>query len=102
MSLTVVPFYNDNRFLNLWMVDKPFTLDRLSDLPLFVGRDSFQTVCDDKPCYDHIMLSPESRTFFGFEWGGWYFTSNSIPLDGSSQLLFTITQDFSRLKIPWL
>lgn len=61
------------------MVDKPFTLDHLSDLQLCVERDSFQTVCDDKLGYDRIMLSPDSRTFLGFEWGGWYFTSNTIP-----------------------
>ena len=52
MPLTVEPskprLCNDNHFLNLWMVDKPFTLDRLSDLPLYVGPDSFQTVCDNK------------------------------------------------------
>lgn len=24
------------------------------------------------------MLAPENRTFFGFEWGVWYFTSKSI------------------------
>ena len=61
------------------MVDKPFNLDHLSDLPLYVERDSFQSVCDDKSGYDHIMMSPDSWTFFGFEWGGWFFTSNSIP-----------------------
>ena len=83
MHLTVEPskprLCNDNRILNPWMVDKLFNLDRLSDLPLYVGPVSFQTVCDDKSGYDHIMLSPDSRTFFGFECGGGYFTSNSIP-----------------------
>ena len=34
---------------------------------------------DDKSGYDHILLTDESRTFFGIQWGGWYFTSNSLP-----------------------
>ena len=38
-----------------------------------------QTVCDDKSGYDHILLAPSSRTYFGFQWDGWYFISNTIP-----------------------
>ena len=34
---------------------------------------------DDKSGYDHILLSEDSRTFFGIQWGGWYFTHNSLP-----------------------
>jgi hypothetical protein len=25
------------------------------------------------------ILTESSKPFFGFEWGGWYFTSNTIP-----------------------
>ena len=70
---------NDNRFLKLWTRDVPFKLDSLAGLPRFVFPSSFQSVCDDKSGYDHVLLSPESRPYFGFEWGGWYFTSNTIP-----------------------
>ena len=70
---------NDNRFLNLWIRDVPFKLDSLAGLPRYVFPSSFQSVCDDKSGYDHVLLSPESRPYFGFEWGGWYFTSNTIP-----------------------
>lgn len=109
MPLTVEPskprLCNDNRFLNLWMVDKPFTLDHLSDLQLCVERDSFQTVCDDKLGYDRIMLSPDSRTFLGFEWGGWYFTSNTIPfgwkLSAFTDLPQHRTSCFTLLSIHW-
>jgi hypothetical protein len=77
MPLTVEPqkprLCNDNRFLNLWTVDRPFTLDHLHNLPLYVQKDSYQTVCDDKSGYDHIFLSDSCRTFFGFEWHGWFF-----------------------------
>ena len=57
----------------------PFKLDSLAGLPRFVFPSSFQSVCDDKSGYDHVLLSPESRPYFGFEWGGWYFTSYNIP-----------------------
>ena len=70
MPLTVEPsrprLCNDNRFLNLWTDDRPFSLDHLQQLPLYVVMDAYQTVCDDKSGYDHILLAPSSRTHFGF------------------------------------
>ena len=42
-------------------------------------KDTHQTVLDDKSGYDHILLTEESRTFFGIQWGGWYFTYNTLP-----------------------
>ena len=57
---------NDDRFINLWTVDKPFKLDLLPGLPRYVHKDSYQSVTDDKSGYDHILLTPNSRTFFGF------------------------------------
>ena len=74
---------NDNRFLNLWIKDTPFKLDSLSSLPRYV-TPSFQSVCDDKSGYDHVLLCPESRTYFGFQWGGWFFTSNTLPFGWKS------------------
>ena len=38
----------DAWFVNLWMKDSPFTLDRSSDVPRFVYKGSFMTKCDDK------------------------------------------------------
>ena len=70
---------HDARYLNLWMRDMPFSLDRLIDLPRYVGKDTYQTVLDDKSGYDHILLSEDSRTYFGIQWGGWYFTYNTLP-----------------------
>ena len=83
LPLTVEPqkprLCNDDRFLNLWMMDKPFQLDNLLMLTRYVTPHSFQTVCDDKSGYDHILLSERSRTFFGFQWAGCFFVSNTIP-----------------------
>ena len=79
MPLTVEPtkpcLCNDDRFLNLWTQDPPFKLDSVQHLPKYVLPGFFQTVCDDKSGYDHIQLSVDSRTFFGSEWGGWFFVS---------------------------
>ena len=94
MPLTIEPskarLCNDNRFLNLWTRNVPFKLDSLAGLPRFVFPSSFQSVCDDKSGYDHVLLSPESRPYFGFEWGGWYFSSNTIPFGWKHLPTFTI------------
>ena len=34
---------------------------------------------DDKSGYNYILLTDGSRTFFGIQWGGWYFTYESLP-----------------------
>ena len=76
LPLTVEPskprLCHDARFLNLWMKDMPFQLDTLLNLPQYVGRDTYQTILDDKSGYDHFLLAKESRTFFGIQWGGWF------------------------------
>ena len=88
MPLTVQPtkprLCNDNRFLNLWIQDRTFSLDSDPQLSKYVLPNFFQTVCDDKSGYDHIQLSVDSRTFFGFEWGGWFFVSCCIPFGWKS------------------
>lgn len=88
MPLTVEPskprLCNDNRFLNLWIADRPFRLDSLHDLPKYVNKDFYQTICDDKSGYDHIFLTPDSHTYFGFQWSGWFFVSCCIPFGWKS------------------
>ena len=58
----------DARFLNLWMKDTPFSLDKLIDVPRFVNKNSFMSKIDDKSGYYHIFLTNESSTYFGIEW----------------------------------
>ena len=65
---------HDERFLNLWVKDSPFTLDYISNLPRYVGKDSFQTTIDDKSGYDHVRLAENSRKFFGLHGMVWYTT----------------------------
>lgn len=57
----------------------PFRLDTLVDLPRYARRETCKTVLDDKSGYDHLLLSAESRTFFGIQWGGWYYVYNTLP-----------------------
>lgn len=49
------------------------SLDHLPMLPRYVLKDTFQTVCDDKSGYDHILLSDASKGYFGFGMGGLIF-----------------------------
>ena len=83
LPLTVEPskprLCHDERFLNLWIRDLPFTLDTLSDLPRYIEPGHYQTVLDDKSGYDHILLTSRSSTYFGFQWAGWYFCFQTIP-----------------------
>ena len=52
MPLTIEPskprLCHDERFLNLWIIDKPFTLDTLKDIPRLIAKGSFMTSVDDK------------------------------------------------------
>ena len=83
MPITVEPSkpsvcQHDERFFNLWIKYLPFSLDLITDLPRNVHKGSFQITCDDKSGYDHIRLSPDSRTWFGL-WNAWYFVFNTLP-----------------------
>lgn len=83
MPLTVEPskprLCHDERCLNLWIKDLPFSLDKITDLPRYVGKDHYQTVLDGKSGYDHVLLTDPSQTFSGLQWSGWYFCFRTIP-----------------------
>ena len=72
LPLTVEPskprLCHDARFLNLWMQDKLFTLDGVTDLPRYVSKDSYQTVLDDKSGYDLILLMMTARLRYPVGW----------------------------------
>ena len=60
-------------------LNKVYVMYALLDLPRYVGRDTYQTILDDKSGYDHPLLTVKSRTIFGIQWGGWYFVYNTLP-----------------------
>ena len=74
MPLTVEPskprLCQDERFLNLWIIDLPLKSDYISNLPRYVAKFYFQTAMDDKVGYDHVELSEASRKYFGLQWQG--------------------------------
>ena len=83
LPLTVEPskprLCHDERYLNLWIRDLPFKLDHLCDLPRYVLPGHFQSSCDDKSGYQHVLLHPSSQTYFGFQWHGFYFVFRTLP-----------------------
>ena len=87
MPITIEPLKprmcHDEHFLNLWMKTPPVHFDSITDLPRYVERFSFQSKMDDKSGYDHILISEESKKFFGLYWQGWFFVYNTIPFGWS-------------------
>jgi len=68
----------DARFLNNWMRDQPFSLDKLVDVTRYAYKVTFLTKCDDKSGYDHTLLTEGSRKLFGMEWGGWWLVNATL------------------------
>ena len=83
LPITVEPtkprMCHDERFLNLWIKDLPLSLDYIFDLPRYAFKSHFQTNFDDNSGYDHVKLPPNSFTFVGLEWKGWYFCFKTLP-----------------------
>ena len=71
------------------MRDMPFKLDTTLDLPRYVGRDTYQTILDDKSRYDHLLLSV--RVESSLVYSGVGGTSSTTPslLAGRYPLLYT-------------
>ena len=65
MPITVEPskprMCHDERFLNCWIKDCPFSLDYIMDLPRYLGDGHYQTTFDDRSGYDHVRLHPWSE-----------------------------------------
>ena len=68
----------DARYVNLWTRDSPFSLETLKDVPRMVNTGDYMCTCDEKSGYDHVMITPDSRKYFGCSWGGWYLHFNTI------------------------
>ena len=57
-------------YLNNWIKDIPFKLDTLKNVPRTVREGAYFTSIDDKSGFDNVLLSEESQTLVGFQWGG--------------------------------
>lgn len=77
MPLTIEPskprLCHDEIFLNLWIRGCLFSSETLRDDPRLIQKDSYMTSIDDKSGYDHVLLSENSRTYFGIQLGGGYY-----------------------------
>ena len=110
LPLTVAPskprLCHNVRFLSLWIKDLPFKLDHFPDLPRYVLPGHFQTSFDDKNGYQHVLLHPSSRTFFGLEWNDVYFVSCTLPFGWKAcaylyhNLTFAVTSATSLFGVP--
>ena len=56
-------------YLNCFMKDTPFSIDTLSEVPKIVKKNSFLTKLDDKSGYDNVLMSENSKSLLGFQWG---------------------------------
>ena len=74
---------HDERFLNLFMAKKQFKLDTLPLIPATLPHGAFMTNCDEKSAYDGVSLSPNSREFFGVQFGGWFMRYTTLPFGWS-------------------
>jgi hypothetical protein len=67
----------DLRYLNCWVKDTPFTLDTLKEVPRLIDVGAWMTKID-KCGYKNVFIHPACRTFFGFQWAGYYFQYNVL------------------------
>ena len=84
----------DARFLNLWMKDCPFSLDKLVDVKRYIYKDSYFTKCDDKSGYDHVHLQESSQVCSVLNGVDGGLSPQLCHLDGKSLHIFTILWDW--------
>ena len=75
---------HDEQYLNIWIRDLPFQLNRIPDLPRYVLPGHFQTSFDDINGYQHVLLHFSSRTYFwpGMEWYVFRVLYSTVWLEG--------------------
>ena len=66
-------------YLNNWIVDRPFKLDRLKDVPKVVRQAAFFKALDDKSGFDNVKMHEWCQHLLGFQWGGHYFVAKTLP-----------------------
>ena len=66
-------------YLNNWIVDRPFKLDSLKDVPKVVRQAAFFTALDDKSGFDNVKMHERCQHLLGFQWGGYYFVAKTLP-----------------------
>ena len=70
---------HDERYINLWVKDLPFSLENLKDVPRIVNKSSKLFSTDEKSGYDHIKICPADQTYFGIIFGGYVMSYTTLP-----------------------
>jgi hypothetical protein len=66
-------------YCGTYKTEIPFKLDTLKNVPRTVREGAYFTSIDDKSGFDNVLLSEESQTLVGFQWGGFYFVFKTLP-----------------------
>ncbi|XP_070561811.1 uncharacterized protein [Ptychodera flava] len=98
----------DMRYLNLWITDIPFRLDKLVEVTRYLKQDDHHYKCDDKSGYDHVLVRVDDRKYCGFQWAGHWYINNTLPFGWKLSayvyhtLGYTITSYARMLGVPCL
>ena len=65
-------------YLNNWIVDRPFRLDGLKDIPKTARENAFYTSTDDKSGYDNVCTNYRCHHLLGFQWAGHYYVAKTL------------------------
>ena len=69
----------DCRFLNSFIVDRPFVMEGLGAIPSLCPIGAYQATLDHKSGFHHVRLESGSQHLFGFEWDGQLYTWTALP-----------------------
>ena len=69
----------DGGYLNLFCMDKKFSMDGAAKIPVVGWREMFQFSLDHKSGYFHVPLHKSSWKYFGFKWNNTYFAYTVLP-----------------------
>ncbi|KAI8484560.1 hypothetical protein Bbelb_376670 [Branchiostoma belcheri] len=76
--LTNIPKWTSWRKDGASIVPPPPQAVAQGTIKAYINKGHFQTVCDDKSGYDHVLITETSKPLVGFQWGGWYYVCNTI------------------------
>ena len=65
------------------MKHMPFTLEGLSPIPSLLEESDYIASSDEKSAYQGIKRSENSKTYFGVQFGGFYFQYTVLPFGWS-------------------
>ena len=80
---------HDERYLNLFMAHKPFSLEGLPQIPHMLYQGDYIANTDEKSAYDGVMLSERSRNSLAYNLPVGISNIKRCHLDGVYRLIYT-------------